>query len=58
LDKRKAYSILVGEPEGKDHQEDLNIGERIISKLILEKQNGVIWAGFIWLTIEIVLWTK
>jgi hypothetical protein len=32
LEKRKAYRILVEKPEGKKHQEDLNIGQRIISK--------------------------
>jgi hypothetical protein len=29
--------------------EDLDVGERIILKWILEKQDGVVWTGFIWL---------
>jgi hypothetical protein len=33
----KAYKILVGKCEGKIHQEDLGIDERIILKPILEK---------------------
>jgi hypothetical protein len=26
MEKRNAYRISVGKPEGRDHQEDLNIG--------------------------------
>jgi hypothetical protein len=35
--KRNAYRVLVGKTELKYHYEDLDIGERIILKWILEK---------------------
>jgi hypothetical protein len=31
-DRRGAYRVLVGKPEGRDHLEDLGIDERIILK--------------------------
>jgi hypothetical protein len=31
--------------------EDVDVGGRIILKLILEKQDGVVWTGFIWIRI-------
>jgi hypothetical protein len=40
---RTAYTVLVGKPEQKSHQEDLNVGGRIILKWILEKWDGVVW---------------
>jgi hypothetical protein len=33
-DRRDAYRVLVGRPEGRDHLEDLCIGGRIILKRI------------------------
>jgi hypothetical protein len=33
---RKAYSILEGKPEGRHHQEDADVGGRIILREILE----------------------
>jgi hypothetical protein len=48
---RNAYRILVGKPEGKRslgrprHRWVNNI------KIILERQDGVVWAGLIWLRI-------
>jgi hypothetical protein len=54
LEQRKAYRIFVGKPEGKNHQEDLNVGERIILKWTLEKQDGVVLARFFWPTIGII----
>jgi hypothetical protein len=47
-EKRNAYRILVGKPEGK---EDLNVSGRIILRWILEMQDGVVWTGLIWLRI-------
>ena len=29
-DRRSAYRVLVGEPEGRDHLEDLDLNGRII----------------------------
>jgi hypothetical protein len=39
--------------KGKDHSEDLSVGEngRIILKLILGKQGWGVWIEFIWLRI-------
>jgi hypothetical protein len=51
-EKRNAYGILVGKPEGKCQQEDLDVGGRIILIWILEIQDGVVWTGFIWLRIR------
>jgi hypothetical protein len=31
----------------KDHQDDIDVGGRIILKLLLEKLDGVVWSGFI-----------
>jgi hypothetical protein len=36
----------------RNHYEDLDVGERIILKCILNKWVGVAWIGFIWLRIE------
>jgi hypothetical protein len=35
----------------RDHQEDLKVGGRIMLKRILDKWDGVVWTGFIWLRI-------
>ena len=35
------------EPGGKEHLEDLGVGGRIISKLLLNKHNGSVWSEFI-----------
>jgi hypothetical protein len=37
--------------KGREHSEDLGVDGRIISKLILGKQDWEMWAGFIWLRI-------
>jgi hypothetical protein len=36
-EKRNAYKILVGKPDGKNHQEDLDVDGRIILRCILER---------------------
>jgi hypothetical protein len=36
-EKRNAYKIIVGNPEGKDHWEDQDVGEWTILKWILER---------------------
>jgi hypothetical protein len=30
--KKNAYKVFVGKPEGKDHQENLDLGGRIVLK--------------------------
>jgi hypothetical protein len=49
--KRNAYRVLVGQPEGKNPLEDLDVGGRIILKWILEKQDMVVWTAMVWLRI-------
>jgi hypothetical protein len=37
--------------KGRDHSEDLGVDGRMVLKLILGKQCGKVWTGFIWLRI-------
>jgi hypothetical protein len=39
-ERRGAYSVLVGKPEGRNHLEDPGVDGRIILKRILEKWDG------------------
>jgi hypothetical protein len=50
-DKRNAYRLFVGKPEGKDHYEDQDVGRWIILKWILEREDRVVWTGLVWLRI-------
>jgi hypothetical protein len=50
-EKRNSYTILVGNPEGKNHWEDQDVGGWIILKWILERWDGMVWIGSIWLRI-------
>jgi len=50
-DRRSAYRVLVGKPEGKDHLENINVDESIILKCILKKWDGKAWTGLIWFRI-------
>jgi hypothetical protein len=43
-----AYKILVGEPEGKNHSEDLDVDGKIILEWILGGKGGEVWTEFIW----------
>jgi hypothetical protein len=47
-EKRNAYSILVGKPEGKRSLGIFRRRWKYNIKLILEKQKGVIWTGLVW----------
>jgi hypothetical protein len=35
----------------RDHKEDLDVGGRIILEWILEREDGVVWTGLMWLRI-------
>jgi hypothetical protein len=40
----------------RDHYEGIHVGGRLIQKLMLEKYDGEIWTGFIWLRIGTLGW--
>jgi hypothetical protein len=42
-------NFLVGKPEGKNHSENLDIGEKKILEWILVKYGGKVWTGYIWI---------
>jgi hypothetical protein len=42
-EKRNAYRILVGKPDGREHYENQDVSEWIILKWMLERYNGVVW---------------
>jgi hypothetical protein len=50
-EKRNAYRILVGKPEGKGPVEDQDVGGWTILKWILERSDVMVWIGFMWLRI-------
>ena len=52
-DRRGAYRVLVGKPEGRNHLEDLGIDGRTILKWILEKWDGEAWTELLWCGIGI-----
>jgi hypothetical protein len=54
-EKRNAYWLLVGKPEGKRVLGRSKRRWRIILKWILEEQDGVVRTGFIWLRIGTVM---
>jgi hypothetical protein len=41
-EKMNANRILVGKPEGRVHKDDLDVGERIMLKWIIDKWNGMV----------------
>jgi hypothetical protein len=47
-EKRNAYIVWVGNSKKRDHYEDVDVGASIILKRILEKENGLVQTGFIW----------
>jgi hypothetical protein len=46
-EKRNAYRILVGKPEGKDHWEDQDVGGWTFLKWILRREIG--WDSINWI---------
>jgi len=50
-DRRGAYRVFVGRPEGKYHLENLGTDGRIILKWILKKWDWEAWTALIWLRI-------
>jgi hypothetical protein len=46
-EKRNAYRILAGKPEGKRHLGRQDVGEPTILKLILERPYVMVWTGLI-----------
>jgi len=50
--RRGAYGVLVGNPEGKTILEDPSADWRIISRWIFRKWDVGLWTGLIWLRIE------
>jgi hypothetical protein len=49
--KRNACRILVGKPEGERPAGRPGLRGRIILKWILERKDGVVWTGVIWIRI-------
>jgi hypothetical protein len=50
-EKRNAYRLLVGKPEGKRPLRNQDVGGWIILRGILERWDGVMWTGLFWLRI-------
>jgi predicted metal-binding protein len=51
-EKRNAYMLLVGKLKERDHEEDLDECGRVILKWMLEKEDEVMYTGFMWLRAE------
>jgi hypothetical protein len=50
-ERRGAYRVLVGKPEGRNHLEDPGVDGRIILKWIFEMLGAGAQTGLIWLRI-------
>jgi hypothetical protein len=50
-EKRNVCRILLGTPERNDHWEDQDVGGWAIIKWIIERKDGMVWIGLIWLRI-------
>jgi hypothetical protein len=51
-ERRGAYRVLVGKPEGRNHLEDPGVDGMIILKWTCERLDGWAWTGSIWLRIR------
>jgi hypothetical protein len=51
-ERNNAYRILVGNRERKRPLEDQYVCGQIIRSYILDRQDGVVWAGLIWTRIQ------
>jgi hypothetical protein len=51
VEKRGAYRVLVGKPEGKNHLEDPDVDGRIILRYIFRKWDVGLWTGSSWFRI-------
>jgi hypothetical protein len=51
-EKRNAYRILVGKPEGNKPLGRSGCRWETILEWIMEKLDGMVWTGFIWLRIR------
>jgi hypothetical protein len=50
-EKRNAFRILVGKARRKETTRNTYVDGRIILRWILEREDGAVLAGFIWLRI-------
>jgi hypothetical protein len=49
MERRGIYiGFWWGSQKERDHDEDLDVGVRIILSRILEKKDLVVWSGLIW----------
>jgi hypothetical protein len=48
---RNVYRILVGKPKERDHWEHQCVGGLTILKWTLDREDGMVWIGLIWLRI-------
>jgi len=55
-ERRVAYNVLVGKPEGKNHLEEPGIDGRIILNMDLQEVGWGVWTGLIWFRIGTVSW--
>jgi len=51
-ERRGVYGVLVGNPEEKDHLENLGVDGRIILRWIFRKRDVGAWIGSIWFRIR------
>jgi hypothetical protein len=51
-ERKGAYRVLAGKPEGRDHLEDPGVDGRIVLIWIIRKWDVRAWTGLIWLRIR------
>jgi hypothetical protein len=50
-ERRGLYSVLMGNPSGRDHMGDPGVDRNIILKWIFRRWEVGVWTGLIWLRI-------